>query len=137
MLPREGAEAVARVVVRREGLVVGVLRVGGDLLRDRPHLALDRGAVGRLAEQRVDPALRAVPVGQVVVEEELAEQDPRADVGERPEGEDPVRRLDLGRERGIVAHDAIDDAADRLVDEGNPELVEIRHAWIMAGPAYP
>ena len=75
MLPREGAEAVARALVRRDGLVVGVLRVGGDLLGDRAHLALDRGAVGGIAEQRVDPALRAVPVGDVVVEEELAEQE--------------------------------------------------------------
>src|ERR1700749_10880 len=136
MLSREGAEAVARAVVRREGLVVGGLRIGGDLLRDRADFALDRRTVGRLAEQGVDPALRAVPVGQVVVEEQLAEQDPRADVGERPEGEDPMRRLALGRESRIVAAGAIDDAADRLVYEGNPELVEIRHAWIMAGPAY-
>ncbi len=136
MLPREGAEAVARGIVRREGLVVGVLRVGGDLLGHRTNFALDRSTVGRLAEQGIDPALRAVPVGQVVVEEELAEQDPGADVGERPEGENPVRRLDLGREGRIIAHDAIDDAADRLVYEWDPELVEIGHAWIMAGPAY-
>ena len=136
MVPREGAEAVARSVVRRERPVVGVLRIGGDLLRHRPHLALDRRAVGGLAQQRVDPALRAVPGGEVAIEEKLAEQEAGADVGERPEGEDPVRRLDARGEFGVVPHDAIDDAADRLVDQRNPELVEVGHGWIMAGPAY-
>ena len=131
MLPGEGAEAVPRAFVRRDGLVVGVLRIGGDLLRDRPHLALDRGAVGGVAEQRLDPALRAVPGGDVVLEQELSEQESRADVGERLEGEDPVRRLDLGRERGIVTHDPIDDPADRLVYEWNPDLFEIGHDRIM------
>src|SRR5262249_15628058 len=45
VLPREGAEAVPRALVRGEGFVVGVLRVGGDLIRDCPHLALDRRTV--------------------------------------------------------------------------------------------
>ena len=133
MLARERAEAVARALVRRERLVVGVLRVGGDLVRNGAHLALDRGAVGGLAEQRLDPALGAVPVGDVVVEEELTEQDPRADIGERPEGEDAVGRLDTRGERGVVPHDPVDDAADGFVDQGDPELVEIRHDRIMPG----
>ena len=34
MVPRERAEAVARAIVRRERLVLGVLRIGSDLLRD-------------------------------------------------------------------------------------------------------
>jgi hypothetical protein len=131
MLPREGAEAVARALVRRERLVVGVLGIGGDLIRHRAHLELDRVAVGRVAEQRIDPALRAVPGGDIVVEQQLAEQDSGTDVGERPEGEDPVRRLDLGRKRGIVLDDAIDDAADRLVHKGDPEVIEIGHGRIM------
>jgi trehalose-phosphatase len=67
-----------------------------------------------------------------VVEEELAEQDPGADVGERLEGEDPVRRLHLRRESRVVADDSVDDAADRLVDQGDPELVEIGHDGSMA-----
>src|ERR1700751_1735959 len=120
MLPREGAEAVAYAVVRRERLVVGVRRVGRDLLGHRSHLALDRRTVGRLTQQRVDPALGAVPRGDIVVEEELAEQDAGADVGERPEREDPVWRLDQGGERRILPHDAIDDAAYRLVDQWDP-----------------
>ena len=92
-----------------------------------PDLTLDRGAMRGVTQQRVDPALRAVPVGDVVVEEQLAEQDPRADVGERLEGEDPVRRLDRGSERRIRLQDAVDDAADRLVYERDPEVVEIWH----------
>jgi trehalose 6-phosphate phosphatase len=133
VLPRESAEAVTGALVRSDGLVVGVLRIGGDLLRDRPHLTLDRGAVGGLAQQRVHPALRAVPGREVVVEEELAEQDAGADVGERLEGEDPVRRLDQGRERRVVAQDTVDDPADGLVDEWDPELVEVGHERIMPG----
>jgi len=133
VLARERAKAIARALVGRKGLVVGVLRVGDDFVRHRPHLALDRGAVGWVPEQRVDPVLGAVPVGDVVVEEELAEQDPGANVGERPEGEDPVRRLDLRRERRVLPDDALDDAADRLVDERDPELFEIGHLRIMPG----
>jgi hypothetical protein len=131
VLPREGAEAVARAVVRREGLLIGVTRVGGDLLRNCSHLLLDRGTVRGVAEQGVDPALGAVPVGDVVVEEELAEHDAGADIGERPEGQDAMRRLDACRERRIVPHDAVDDAADGLVDQRNPELVEVGHDRIM------
>jgi hypothetical protein len=40
-------------------------------------------------------------------------------------------RLDARRERGVVPDDAIDDAADRLVDQRDPELVEVRHERIM------
>jgi hypothetical protein len=136
MLPREGAEAVADALVGREGTVVGVPRIGGDLLRHGTHLAFDRGSVSGIAEQGVDPALGAIPVGDVVVEQELAEQEAGADVGKRPEGEDPVRRFDEGRERGVVPNYASDDPADRLIDQRDPELVEISHGWIMAGPAY-
>jgi len=88
-------------------------------------------AVTGFAEERLDPALRAVPVRDVVVEEKLAEHDSRADVGERLEGEDPVRRLDLGREGGVVANDAVDDLADRLVNEREPDLLGVGHARIM------
>jgi hypothetical protein len=133
VLPREGAEAVSRAVVRRNGLVVGVLPIGGDLLRDRPHLALDCVAMGGIAQQSVDPGLGAVPVGDVMVEEQLAEQKAGADIGERLEGEDPVRRLHASRQRRVVAQDAVDDAADRLVDQRDPELAEFCHARIMPG----
>src|SRR5947209_750036 len=113
------------------------LRVRGDLLRDRPHLLFDRSAVLRVAEQRIDPALGPVPAGNVVLEEELAEEDPGPDVGERLEGEDPVRRLDARRERGVVAQDALDDRPDRLVDEGDPDVVQLGHGEIMPWTGVP
>ena len=137
MLPREGAEAVARAVVRSDGLVVGVLRIGRDLFRNVAHLALDRGAVDGILEQRLDPALGAVPGGNVVLEQELAEQDSRPNVGERLEREDPMRRLDAGRECRILLQDTVDDAADRLVYKWDPEFVEIRHDRIMPGGEVP
>src|SRR3954451_7249303 len=124
MIARKRAGPVAGALVRRDRLVVGVLRVRGDLLGYRPHLLLDRGAVLRLAQQSFDSTLRPVPAGDVVVEEELPEQDPSADVGERLEGEDAVRRLDARRENGVVAEDALDDLPDRLVDEGDPNVVQ-------------
>ncbi len=133
MRAREGAEPVAGALVRRDRLVVRVLRVGGDLLRDRPHFLFDRFAVLGIAEQGVDPALRAVPPGDVVVEEQLSEQDSRADVRERLEGEDAVRRLDARRQRGVVAEDALDDLPDRLVNEWDPDFVQLGHGRIMPG----
>ena len=45
---RERAEALAGGVVRAERLVVGVLRVGRDLLGHRSHLAGERVVVGRV-----------------------------------------------------------------------------------------
>jgi len=47
-----------------------------------------------------------------------------------------VRGLHPRGEGGVVPHDAIDDPADRLVDQRDPELIEVGHGWIMAGPAY-
>jgi trehalose 6-phosphate phosphatase len=139
VLARERAEPVAGPLVRRNRLVVRVLRIGGDLLRDGPHLLLDRGTVLRLAQERDDPALRPVPTGNVVVEEQLTEQDSRADVRERLEGEDAVRGLDARCEDGVVAEDALDDLPDRLVDEGDPDFVQLGHVRIMPleGASYP
>src|SRR5579862_2253977 len=136
MLAREGAEPVAGAFVRRDRLVAGVLRVSGDLLCDGSHLLLDRGTVLRLVQQCVNPVLGtvrtgAVPTRDVVVEEQLPEQDPGADVGERLEREDAVRRLDAGGEDGVVAKDALDDLPDRLVDERDPDVVQFSHARIM------
>src|SRR5579884_3457307 len=126
-LAREGEEALAGGVVRPERLVVRVLRVVRDLLGDRPHLAGQRLVVGRVAEERLDPALRAVVVGEVVVEEQLPEQEAGADVRERAEREDPVRRVDELRDLRVLVLDLLDDRADRLVDERDPEVVEVGH----------
>jgi len=65
--------------------------------------------------------------------EELAEQQAGPDVGERLESEDPVRRLDAGRKDRVLAQDLVDDAADRLVYQRDPELVEVGHDRIMPG----
>ena len=42
-----------------------------------------------------------------------------------------MRRLDAGRQRGVITHDAVDDPTDRLVYEWDPELVEVGHVRIM------
>src|SRR5438132_896418 len=89
MLLRELAEAVARAFVRAERILVGVLRVGRDLLGDRTYLACQLVVVGRVAQELLDPRLRPVVRLQVGVEEQLAEQQADADVREGPEREDP------------------------------------------------
>src|SRR5205085_3581386 len=119
-LAGEGEEALAGLVVRPERLVVGVLRVGCDLLGDRADLAGQRRVVLGALEQGVDPALRTVVVRYIVVEEKLAEQEAGPDVGERPEGEDPVRRLDEPRDLRVLVLDLLHDRADRLVEGRNP-----------------
>src|SRR5581483_4898137 len=122
-LARELPEPLARGVVRAERLLVGVLRVGRDLLRDGADLRSERLGMLRVAEKRLDPALRAVVRGHVVCEEELPEQDAAADVRERAEREDAPRRLDELLQLGIAVDDRLDDRADRLVDERNPQLL--------------
>ena len=58
--PREGAEAVAGGIVGRERSVIGVLRVGDDLLGDRPHLrsiaARSAGSRRRASTQFSEPS---------------------------------------------------------------------------------
>src|SRR4051812_527822 len=94
MLLRECAEALAGCVVWTERLFVPVLRVRRDLLRDGADLGSECVVMRRVAQQRLDPALRAVVGGDVVLEQELPEDETAADIGERAEGEDPVRRRD-------------------------------------------
>src|SRR5947209_1848099 len=50
-----------------------------------------------------------------------------------------MRRLDARRQRGIISEDALDDLPDRLVDEGDPDVVQLGHGRIMprAGASYP
>src|SRR4051794_17337717 len=115
LLARELAEPLAGRLVRPERLVGGELLVGGDLLRDRTHLREDGLAVARVAEQRLDPRLPAFAVvgGHLVLEQKLAEQDADADVGERAEREDLVRRVDEAADLLVLVLDAADDRADR------------------------
>ena len=58
-----------------------------------------------------------------MLDEQLAELHPDADVGERPEREQAPRRADEPVDLGSSAWTLRDDAADRLVDERKPDLV--------------
>src|SRR5262245_40527091 len=126
-LARELAKTRPRVVVGAEPLVGRVPRVGGDLLGHRVHLPRQRVVVRVVPEQRVDPGLGPVVGRHVVVEQELAEQDADADVGEGAEREHPVRRRDERVDLGVRVLDLGDDRADGLVDERNPDLFGSRH----------
>src|SRR4051794_26468917 len=127
LLARELAEALTGELVRPERLVVGVARVGRDLLGHRPHLLTDARVVRRVAEQRLNPRLRPVVLREVVVDEQPPEQHADADVGERLEGEDAPRRRDKARDLGVLLLNAGDDRADRLVDQRDPDLFVVRH----------
>src|SRR5438270_231935 len=127
MLARERAETRARLLVGPKGALVVVLRIGRDLLGDRAHLGGERGAVLRVAHQGLDPALGSVVLGHVVLEEQTTEEDAAADVGERPEGKEPVRRLDERGDVAVLTLDPLDDAADRFVDERDPEVLDVGH----------
>ena len=82
----------------------------------------------RVTQQRLDPGLVSVLGGELLLEQELAQQDPDADVGERPEGEDAVRRADEPVDLRVLGLDPRDDVADRLVDERQPDLLGSCHA---------
>ena len=78
-------------------------------------------ACAAVPQQRLDPGLGAVVARHVLVDQQLAEQDPHPDVRERPEGQDPARP---GHERvdvGVLRLQLLDDRADRLVDERDPD----------------
>src|SRR4051812_47423733 len=94
MLLRECAEALACGVVRPERLFVRVLRIGCDLLRDGADLCGECVVMCRVPEEGLDPALRPVVRWDIVLEQELAEDEAAADVGERAEREYAVRRRD-------------------------------------------
>src|ERR671925_398787 len=124
----ERAEALSRGLVRPERLVLVVARVGGDLLADRPHLLRERLAVRLVAEQCFHPGLAAVVGRDLVLEEELPQHEPDADVGERAEREQPARRRDEPLELGVLRLQPRHDAADRLVDERKPNVFGARHS---------
>src|SRR2546421_5954679 len=90
---RELAEALAGLGVRPDRLLLGVRRVGGDLLCDSPDLLRERVPVPRVVQQGVHPGLRAIVRRVVVVEEELAQEEADADVRERPERQQTARRM--------------------------------------------
>ena len=126
-LAGELAEAGAGVLVRPERLVVAVTRIGRDLLGDGPNLGGDDAPVGRVAEQQLDPRVGAVVGRHIVLDEQLPELHADADVGERPKREDPPRRADEALDLGVVRLDLRDDAADRLIDEREPDFLVLAH----------
>src|SRR5918996_1512150 len=93
-LAGEGAEALARVFVGAEPLLVGVLRVGGDLFRDGTHFAVERVVVLRVTQKRLDPRLVCFANRQILFEQKLPEQEPDADVRECAKRKDPMRGAD-------------------------------------------
>jgi hypothetical protein len=127
LLPGELPEAVTGVFVRAERLVVCVLRVGRDLFGNGPHLAVEGGMVLRITEQRVHPVLVGVFGGELLFEEQLAEQDPDPDIGEGAKRENSMWRADKTLDLGILGLDPRDDVAHRLVDQGKPDLLGARH----------
>src|ERR671931_564312 len=79
-----------------------VLRIGGDLLRHRTDFATKRLVMLRVTQERLDPRLVCVLDRQILFEEQLAEEDADADVRERAEGEDAMRRPDEAVDLPIV-----------------------------------
>jgi hypothetical protein len=71
--PGELPEAVPGVLVRAERLVVCVLRVGGDLFCDGPHLAVEGILELRVSEQRLNPVVVGIFGGELLLEEQFAE----------------------------------------------------------------
>src|SRR5436190_12814256 len=134
LLARELPEALARSVVRTERLVGCVLRVGGDLLRDGAYLAVQRVVMLWIAEQGFDPRLVRVVGRALLFEEQLAEQEPDADVRERPERQDAVRRADELLDLGVLGLDLRDDVAARLADQGQPDFLSTRHTQRIDAP---
>ena len=106
--------------------VFGVGRIGRDLLGDGSHFADDGLAMSGL-EQR--PTQFSAPRWlDVLVHQQLAEQQPHPDVGEGPERKQAPRRGDEPVELRVLLLDLRHQAADRLVDDRNPELLRARHA---------
>ena len=63
-----------------------------------------------------------------MLDEQAAEQDPDADIGEGAEGEQPARRGDQLADLRVLQLDLRDERADRLVvDERDPELFVLGH----------
>src|SRR4051794_28432524 len=74
---RELTEALARLLVRHQRGVVG--DVAGDLFGYSPNLRDNPCLVFGIAEQLLDPSLRAVVGLDVVFDQQLAENEPDAD----------------------------------------------------------
>ena len=110
-------------LVGAERLVVRVLRIRRDLLRYGAYLTVKGLVVLGVAQQRLDPVLVRVVGRALLLEEQLAQQDPDADVRERAEREDAMRRADELVDLRVLGLELRDDVADRLVDERKPDFL--------------
>src|SRR5437588_6303817 len=119
----ELTEALTSLVVGPERLVVRVLRIGRDLLRDGENLTVQRFVVLWVAQQRVDPVVVSILGRPLLVEQQLPEQKPDADVREGAKREDAMPRADELVDLGVFRLDLRNDVADGLVDERKPDLL--------------
>ena len=90
-------------------------------LRDHPRLEFG------IPEQQVDPGFGAVVGLDVVLEQQLAEDEPDPDVSEGPEREQSLRRVDEHSDLGVIGLNLRHDRPDRLVDERDPDLLRLSH----------
>src|SRR3954464_5886465 len=121
----ELAKALAGGVIRAERLFLG--GVPGNPLGDRAHLFHHAPPVLWVLEQLGDPGIGAVVRLYVGLHQQLAEQDADPNVGERLEGEQPLRcRYELAG-LGVLALDLLDDRSDRLVDKWDPDVFRTGH----------
>src|SRR3954464_3182359 len=127
LLTRKFPETVTRALVRAERLLVGVPGIGGDLLRDRLDLSAQGIVVLRVTQQGLDPRVVGVLGAELLFEQELSQEDADADIGERPKGEDAMRRADETIDLRVLRLDARDDVADGLVDEREPDFLGACH----------
>src|SRR5262249_56115926 len=105
----------------------GIARVGGDLVGNRPHLGADGRAVGWVPHQLVDPGPVALALLQVVFDEQLSEEHADADVREGAKRQQAARGVDERTDLGIVLLYLLDDAADRLVAQRDPDVLAGHH----------
>jgi zinc transport system permease protein len=117
-----------------ERLLVCVLRIAGNLLGDGANLLCEDVVIFAPPEQFVRPLLGSVVRRQIVLEQELAKRDADADVREGSKGEQPSRGVHHPVDVGALALELVHDHADRLVDERDPQIFEIRHARILEPP---
>jgi len=76
-----------------------------------------------VAQERLDPRLGAVVGRHVALDEQAAEQDADANVGEGAEGEELARRVDEAADLLVLVLHLLDDRPDGLLDEREPDLL--------------
>ena len=132
----ELTEALTSPVVGPERLIVRVLRISRDLLRDGANLTVQRFVVIWIAQQRFDPVVVSILVRPLLVEQQLPEQKADADIREGAEREDAMPRTNELVDLGVFRLDLRNDVADRLVDQWKPDLLGARHSHRISEVSY-